>query len=70
MDISDLISTAQVALILDVKRQRVPQLINTHANFPKPIKLGARNHYFSKKELEKFIETWDRSPGARTRREK
>jgi len=58
----DLVSTAEVAGILGVSRQRVLQLAETHEDFPSAVRVGSAM-LRSGSAVRRFAAEWKRTPG-------
>lgn len=58
-----LAGVAEAAEILGVVRQRVPQLLAKHADFPPPVAELKSGPVWDREQVEAFGRTWERRPG-------
>ncbi|MQA84766.1 MAG: hypothetical protein GEV03_09130 [Streptosporangiales bacterium] len=59
----DVVSTVEAAEILGVSRQRVHQLLASHADFPTPLYELGTGKIWTWSAIEAFAKAWDRRPG-------
>jgi hypothetical protein len=55
---------AETAALLNVSPQRVKQLMTRH-DFPIPVTMLRMGPVFIQREIEDFLDSWDRTPGRR-----
>jgi hypothetical protein len=58
-----LAGVAEAAEILGVARQRIPQLLEKRADFPRPVTVLKSGPVWEREQVEAFGRTWSRRPG-------
>lgn len=58
----ELMGTAEVATLLGVSRQRVHQLIQSHADFPKPVAVLTATRVWLAGDVQRWYLTHRKSP--------